>query len=109
MSQEITVEGAGSPGIERSVLLALLGVAACALLSACGPSSDDERFPPYDNTAEVEADWKSKPNFYQFKTPADVPANLKWENGMDLPEIGDPAAKKGGTFNFDMPNFPPTL
>ena len=84
----------------------LLVSAVCALLTAC---SEDDRFPPYDNTAEVEAEWKSKPDFYQFKTLADLPADLKWENGMDLPEIGDPAAKKGGTFNFDMPNFPPTL
>lgn len=84
----------------------LLVSAVCTLLAAC---SEDDRFPPYDNTAEVEAEWKSKPDFYQFKTLADLPADLKWENGMDLPEIGDPAAKKGGTFNFDMPNFPPTL
>ena len=27
---------------------------------------------------------------------SDVPANLVWENGLDQPEIGDPAAKKAG-------------
>jgi microcin C transport system substrate-binding protein len=69
----------------------------------------DDRFPPYDNSAEVEAEFKSKPNLYQFKTLADLPADLKWETGLDYPEVGDPEAKKGGTFNYDMPNFPPTL
>ena len=28
---------------------------------------------------------------------------------MDEPEIGDPRAKKGGTFNYYIANFPPTL
>ncbi len=80
----------------------LLGVAACS-------SKQDDRFPPYDNTAEVEAAWKARPDLYQFKTPADLPQNLKWETGTDYPDMGDPAARKGGTFNYEMPNFPPTL
>lgn len=79
--------------------------ALCTLL----PVYADDRFPPYDNTAEVEAEFKAKPQMYQFKTLADLPADLKWETGLDYPEVGDPEAKKGGTFNYDMPNFPPTL
>jgi len=69
----------------------------------------DDRFPPYDNTAEVEAYWKSKPDFFQWKTPADIPADLKWETGADLPEIGDAAAKKGGTFHTEIASYPPTF
>jgi microcin C transport system substrate-binding protein len=87
-------------------------LAAAVFLSALGPVASahaDDRFPPYDNSAEVEAEFKSKPNLYQFKTLADLPADLKWETGLDYPEVGDPEAKKGGTFNYDMPNFPPTL
>lgn len=48
-------------------------------------------------------------NYFEFKTPEDLPEGLVWENGMDEPEIGDARAKKGGTFNFYIPNFPPTL
>ena len=81
----------------------------CVIFLAACSDSEDTRFPPYDNTAEVEAEWKSKPELYQFKTLADLPADLKWQTGLDEPEIGDSAAKKGGTFNYDMPNFPPTL
>lgn len=106
MRQETTADGTAGSAIRRFAPWALLAFVACLGLASC---SEDDRFPPYDNTAEVEAEWKAKPEFYQFKTLADLPTNLKWENGMDLPEIGDPAAKKGGTFNYSMPNFPPTL
>ena len=40
---------------------------------------------------------------------SDDPANLVWENGLDQPEIGDPAAKKGGVFRQSIPTFPPTI
>ncbi|MBL9115664.1 MAG: ABC transporter substrate-binding protein [Verrucomicrobiaceae bacterium] len=94
-------------GQQPHAISRFLAGAVALLLASC--SQEDVRFPPYDNTAEVEAEWKSKPELYQFKTLADLPKNLKWETGEDLPELGDPAAKKGGTFNYDMPNFPPTL
>ena len=41
--------------------------------------------------------------------PSDVPAGLVWENGLNQPEIGDPAAKKGGVFRQFIPTFPPTI
>ncbi|MFO1484272.1 MAG: extracellular solute-binding protein [Verrucomicrobiaceae bacterium] len=50
-----------------------------------------------------------KPEYFTFATPADLPTNLKWENGMDEPEIGDPNAKKGGTLRDYILSFPPTL
>ena len=48
-------------------------------------------------------------SFLKVSTPADIPPDLVWENGMDQPEIGDPAAKKGGAFRRYMPTFPPTI
>ena len=47
--------------------------------------------------------------FLKVGTPAEIPADLVWENGMDQPEIGDPAAKKGGAFRRFIPTFPPTI
>ena len=41
--------------------------------------------------------------------PPTSPRDLVWENGMDQPEIGDPAAKKGGVFRRYIPSFPPTI
>lgn len=81
----------------------------CVLFLAGCSIQEDSRFPPYDNHAEVQAYWKSKPQFFQWKTPADLPADLKWENGADVPEFGDPRAKKGGTFHDWHPTFPPTF
>lgn len=47
--------------------------------------------------------------FLKIGSPAEIPADLVWENGMDQPEIGDPAAKKGGAFRRHIPTFPPTI
>ncbi|MDA0813819.1 MAG: extracellular solute-binding protein [Verrucomicrobia bacterium] len=89
--------------------IACLCVMTCVgFITACS-ESEDLRFPPYDNTEEVQAFWKSKPEFFQWKTPDDLPADLKWENGADVPEFGDPAAKKGGTFHDYHPTYPPTF
>jgi len=78
-------------------------------LSALNAAWADDRFPPYDCTAEMRAAFKADPQRYQFKTEADIPKDLKWETGQGLPELGDPAAKKGGTLHTEMPEFPPTL
>ncbi len=48
-------------------------------------------------------------DYLKMATLADVPPDLVWEDGMDQPEIGDPAAKKGGVFRRYIPSFPPTL
>ena len=50
-----------------------------------------------------------KPEYFSFTTPADLPGDLKWEDGMNEPEIGDAKAKKGGTMRNYIMAFPPTL
>ena len=47
--------------------------------------------------------------FFQFKTASDIPADLRWENGSDLPDIGSPDAVKGGTLYLSLADFPRTL
>lgn len=47
--------------------------------------------------------------FFQFKTPTDLPDGLLWEDGSDLPDLGSPEAKKGGTLYGTIPDFPRTL
>ena len=89
-----------------SALLALL------VLSACGGSSDDEQqsdFEAADNTTEVQAYYAERPDFFSFKTPADLPKGLTWENGSHLPEVGSPSAIKGGTEYVRLQDFPRTL
>ena len=49
-------------------------------------------------------------DYIKFKTPADIPQNLKWEDGLDNPEIGDPNAKKGGVLRQWAPgSYPDTF
>jgi microcin C transport system substrate-binding protein len=48
-------------------------------------------------------------DYLKIGQAADIPANLVWENGMNQPEIGDPAARKGGVFRRFIPTFPPTI
>ena len=77
----------------------------CLLL--CGCSKDrSERFPPYDNSDEVQAYYDSRPEFFKKADPSTIPADLKWENGMDEPELGSPQAKKGGTLRWFSVEFP---
>jgi microcin C transport system substrate-binding protein len=49
------------------------------------------------------------PRFFRFATPADIPGDLDWEDGSDLPDFGSPEAKKGGTFYTWIQDFPRTL
>lgn len=49
------------------------------------------------------------PKFFQFKTIEDLPKDLVWKDGSELPEIGSPKAKKGGTTYGTVQDFPRTL
>jgi len=48
-------------------------------------------------------------DFLKVGDPSEIPTGLVWETGMDQPEIGDPAAKKGGAFRKFISSFPPTI
>jgi len=59
--------------------------------------------------ADLQRTLKAQSDFYVFKTPADLAtdtAGLKWQDGSDLPEFSDPAAKRGGTLRLMIPDFP---
>ena len=90
------------------------------LVAGCGQS--DSSAPPAQKagataanagSSVMEADLaktlQAEPNFYVFKTAADLPPGLNWENGANLPEFADLKAKKGGTFHYEISDFPRTL
>ena len=48
-------------------------------------------------------------DFLKIGSADEVPKDLVWKDGLDQPEIGDPAALKGGVFRRFIPSFPPTI
>jgi microcin C transport system substrate-binding protein len=62
--------------------------------------------------ADLQRTLKEQSDFYHLKTLADFANDTKgltWEDGSESPEFSDPNAKKGGTLNEFLPDFPPTL
>lgn len=49
------------------------------------------------------------PKLFTFATLDDLPDDLVWANGSELPEIGSPKATKGGTAYGAIQDFPRTL
>lgn len=86
-------------------------LAAALLISGCGgsDSSTESGEPARDNTAEVQQYYADNPEFFSFKTLADLPPDLIWEDGSHLPDIGSSNAKKGGTQYGALQDFPRTL
>jgi len=85
-------------------------ILAAGFLSACGGSDKvEEQAPAIDNTQEVLDYYAAHPDFFSFKTIADLPVDLAWENGMQLPELGSEQATKGGTEYYQIQDFPRTL
>lgn len=89
----------------RPAALLLVG-AASWLLCQC---SRKQEHAAQDVTEEKLAFYKSKPEFFVFKTAADLPATLQWIDNAELPDIGSPKAKKGGTIHGAIDAFPATL
>jgi len=49
------------------------------------------------------------PKFFRFASPEDIPPDLEWQDGSDVPEFASPDARKGGTFYTWIQDFPRTL
>jgi len=83
------------------------------LITVIGCSESDSKKSnleePIDNTQEVTDYYAAYPDFFQIRSLTDVPANLHWQDGSDLPEIGSPDAKKGGSEYVRIQDFPRTL
>lgn len=81
------------------------------LLASCGKkeaASTNDVTPAYQKALAESKNEKGEP-FFRIKTPADLPADLKWEDGSGEEEFGSPDAKKGGTYRFFITDYPRTL
>jgi len=87
-----------------------LGIVCSIVLTVgCGSDERADRLPFVDNTAEVNQYYLDNPEFFSFKGIADLPQDLTWEDGSELPELGSSDARKGGTQNAALQDFPRTL
>ncbi|MEX2489898.1 MAG: extracellular solute-binding protein [Pseudomonadales bacterium] len=94
----------------KNPLYLILSAGIAFLLAACNPSSDDvEPEIKRDNTQEVKQYYADNPEFFSFKTLADLPEDLTWQDGSHLPDIGSDQALKGGTEYGRLQDFPRTL
>lgn len=50
-----------------------------------------------------------QPDFYLRKPISELPTDLDWQDGSELPEFANPEAPKGGTFYGHISDFPRTL
>ncbi|SVD50154.1 uncharacterized protein METZ01_LOCUS403008, partial [marine metagenome] len=62
-----------------------------------------------DSVEEVKAFYEADPEFFIIKTTADIPKDLKWNDGSDEQAFGSPNAKRGGTINDHTGDWPRTL
>lgn len=97
-----------------SPLARLLLVLLAAALAGCGrkepavPTTGAADAGPSVMEADLARTVAEQTDFYQIKTPADLPANLSWVNSDHLPEFANPNAKPGGTFRYYIADFPRT-
>lgn len=77
----------------------------------CGQNNEtsEEAASIRDNSEEVQAFYKDNPDFFVFAAAEDLPKGLPWQDGLSLPDIGSPNAKKGGTYNIRLTDYPRTL
>jgi microcin C transport system substrate-binding protein len=62
--------------------------------------------------ADLQKTLKEQASFYRFKKASDLDRDtqgLAWEDGLENPEFADPGARRGGTLNLWIPDFPGTF
>lgn len=93
--------------MSRQIRTGLTATLIALVMVACGGGSDSGE--ARDNTEEVLAYYEEHADFFRFRTPADIPDGLEWQDGMHLPDLGSPEAVKGGTQYGSIQDFPRTL
>ncbi|MBA57700.1 MAG: ABC transporter substrate-binding protein [Gammaproteobacteria bacterium] len=95
---------------KKTVLISLALIGLTALNGCSGPKDKQESNSlGTNNFEEVSGYYEAHPEFFVFRDIEDLPANLKWEDGSHLAEIGSESAKKGGTEYRRLQDFPRTL
>src|SRR3954469_23967550 len=93
--------------VHRLLLTSMLA----SLLASCGGKKESTNADITPEVMKFYAETKNEKGeaFFITKTIADLPKDLKWEDGSDQQEFGSPDAKKGGTYKHYIPDYPRTL
>jgi len=89
--------------IPRLTLITLL------VLAGCTESEEIDEPAVYDNRAEVEAYYRANPERFVFSAIDQLPVNLDWQDGVGLPEVGDPDAQRGAQLRIRLNSMQQTL
>ena len=92
--------------VHRLLLPALIALLAPAAPAARPTAEELAAIPSHP---EAEAYYKANTNFFRYATSADLPAGLKWDNGLEEKPFASPDAKPGGTLRLFIPAYPDTL
>ena len=100
-------------------------VVTASFFGSCGSKKEEGVSEKYSGAFRLEGDalqaainyrseaaaefYKSEPDFFKTATIADLPPNLKWENGSDQEEFASPNAIRGGEERIVVEDFPRTL
>lgn len=89
----------------------MLSVIIFTVLAGCSKKGGDSasRFEPYDNAQDIAEHFAKHADFFRFLSLGELPAELPWEDGLQLPEFSSPKAQKGGTLRSRIQDFPRTL
>lgn len=105
------VSSPSSP-IRPTLLLLAAGSALAVMGTGCG-KSDDATAATDPAAMVMEADLATtvaeQSDFYHRAPISELPTDLDWQDGSDLPEFADPDARKDGTFYTSIIDFPRTL
>jgi microcin C transport system substrate-binding protein len=91
----------------RFLKLPLIAALAVVLVSSC--AKKETAVATRDIGPEAEAFYKSHSEAFHFATLADLPKDLVWHDGSDVPEFSSPDAKRGGMLHYFISDFPRTL
>ncbi|MFH1499989.1 MAG: extracellular solute-binding protein [Verrucomicrobiota bacterium] len=94
------------------LLVPLLALTGCGKKDSAADAATSPTTPADtpDIRPEMQAFYAANPDFFVLDaTPADLPADLAWENGADVETFASPNAKRGGTIRGAIDDFPRTL
>lgn len=106
-----TTQTGTRPARTAPLRLLLLTALACTL-AGCGAPVEKPLTYPRERIplpAEAMEFFQSEPDFFAWAEPSDLPPALDWQRGEEVPEMGSPEAKKGGTYYYLISDFPRTL